>query len=405
MSESPVDVVTLHRFTDCEAALRNGDLKQALYDAGKVVMEDVLLTLHGPEHLKRRGVEARVFRRNFFNHYEKVVFPSTLQQTLEPYLAAGRADLVEFGYRATVNLTADFAGIDRPERSAEESERLIRLVKKLSEGATAVHSTRDPVELEAEVRAALAEFDSSFLQPSVERRTRMLEAVASGSLDAQELPRDVLTVILQARDELTLDGQLLLREIAFYMQAGAHSTANSVIHAFHEIILWAGADEERWQRLSDPLFVQRCVHESLRLHPASPEAWRTSMCPMSISGGGDLATGERLVLDLFRANRDPSIFGEGADGFDPDRSTPRGVLPTGLAFGIGVHACLGRELDGGLPAKPGADPESHQYGIVALIVIRLLALGGRPDPGAPAQIDTKTIRPNWGSYPVIFTKG
>ncbi|MFD2498629.1 cytochrome P450 [Rhizorhabdus histidinilytica] len=139
----------------------------------------------------------------------------------------------------------------------------------------------------------------------------------------------MLTVILQARDELTLDGSLLLREIAFYMQAGAHSTANSVIHAFHEIIHWAGADEERWQRLSDPLFVQRCVHESLRLHPASPEAWRTSMCPMSIAGAGDLDAGRRLVLDLFRANRDPSIFGAGADGFDPDRSTPRESFPPG----------------------------------------------------------------------------
>lgn len=397
--------IALDRFNDCQAALRNANLKQALYDAGKVVMEDVLLTLHGPEHLKRRGVEARVFRRNFFNHYEKIVFPSTLEQTLAPYLAAGRADLVEFGYRATVNLTADFAGVDRPEKSAEESERLIRLVKKLSEGATMVHSTRDPDELEAEVRVALAEFGAAFLQPSIARREELLDAVAQGTRDAQDLPRDVLTVILQARDELMLDEAQLLREIAFYMQAGAHSTANSVIHAFHEIIQWAGQDAARWARLEQPLFVQRCVHESLRLHPASPEAWRTSMCPMAVAGAGDIEAGRRLVLDLFNANRDRSIFGETADEFDPDRTTPSGVLPTGLAFGIGVHACLGRELDGGLPAKPDADPETHQYGIVALVVIRLLALGVRPDPNASARIDTTTSRPNWGSYPVIFAKG
>ena len=38
--------MNVHRvvtFTECEAALRNRDLKQALYDAGKVVMEGVLL--------------------------------------------------------------------------------------------------------------------------------------------------------------------------------------------------------------------------------------------------------------------------------------------------------------------------------------------------------------------------
>lgn len=405
MSQPASDIATLQRFGDCEAALRNANLKQALYDAGKVVMEDVLLTLHGPEHLKRRGVEARVFRRNFFNHYEKIVFPSTLEQTLAPYLVTGKADLTEFGYRATVNLTADFAGVDRPLKSAEESEQLIRLVKKLSEGATAVHSTRDIDELEGEVRAALAEFDRAFLQPSVARRQVLIDDVAAGKIDTQDLPRDVLTVILQARDELTLDETLLLREIAFYMQAGAHSTANSVIHAFDEIVKWAGDDADRWARLDDPLFIQRCVHESLRLHPASPEAWRTAMCPMSLAGAGEVEPGRRVVLDLFNANRDRSVFGESADDFDPDRTTPSGVLPTGLAFGMGVHACLGRELDGGVPAKASTDPETHQYGIVALIVIRLLGLRARPDPASPPRIDTKTIRPNWGSYPVTLAKG
>ncbi len=399
--------MTVHRlegFRECEAALRNRDLKQALYDAGKVVMDGVLLTLHGDPHVERRAIEVRVFRRNFFKFYEKQVFPVTLEQTLAPYLAARGGDLVEIGYHLTVNLTADFAGIDRPLRTAEETRRLIALTKKLSEGATMVHSTRDKAELEGEVRAALAELDRDFLRASIERRRALLRDVAEGKADDASLPRDVLTVILQATDELPLSDDQLLREIGFYMQAGSHSTANSVIHAFYEIKQWAGDDAGRWDRLRDPVFVQHCVQESFRLHPASPEAWRTSMCPMRIDGAGEIDAGGKVELDLFLANRDRSVFGDSSDVFDPDRAIPQAVLRSGLTFGMGVHACLGRELDGGVVAKPGSDPESCQFGIVTLIVIRLLELGAELVPGDPPVLDPNTTRPNWGRFPVTFTK-
>jgi cytochrome P450 len=364
----------------------------------------VLLTLHGEEHAERRAVEVRVFRRNFFKFYEREVFPVTLEQTIAPYVAARGGDLVEIGYQLTVNLTADFAGIDRPLRTSDETWRLIRLTKKLSEGATMVHSTRDKAELEAEVEDALAELDRDFLQASVARRRKLLAAVAAGEMEDSELPRDVLTVILQAEDELRFDDRQLLREIGFYMQAGSHSTANSVIHAFSETIQWAGEDPARWERLRDPIFVQHCVQESLRLHPASPEAWRTSMCPMHVEGAGDLPAGGKVELDLYLANRDRAVFGDNSEIFDPDRTVPAAVLRSGLTFGIGLHSCLGRELDGGVVAKPGSDPETCQFGIVTLIVIRLLALGAEPVAGDPRTLDPHTTRPNWGRFPVTFTK-
>ncbi len=395
---------TITSFRGCEAALRSPELKQALYDAGRVVMEGVLLSLHGEEHAVRRAVEVRVFRRNFFAWYERDLFPQTLEQTLVPYIAACGGDLIELGYRATANLTADFAGIDRPQRTADESEQLIRLVKKLSEGATLVHSTRDPRMVESEVRAALAEFDTGFFTPSSDRRRQAIAAVRDGEAEIDSLPRDVLTVILMADDELALGRDQMLREIAFYMQAGAHSTANSIVHALHEIFTWANDDPARWQRLEQPAFVQRCVHESLRLHPASPEAWRRAMNPVVIAGVGSLAQGQPVILDLFSANRDPAIFGEDAEIFDPDRTIPLGMLPSGLAFGIGLHSCVGRELDGGVPVRSGSPPASHQYGIVALVASRLIELGARPLATDPPTPDLKTSRSNWGRYPVSFTK-
>ncbi|MFV0643236.1 MAG: cytochrome P450 [Sphingomonadaceae bacterium] len=394
----------LEQFRDCEAALRNRDLEQALYDAGKVVMDGVLLTLHGQDHADRREVEVRVFRRNFFKYYEKQVFPDTLAQTLAPYLDQRGGNLVEIGYRLTVNLTADFAGVDRPLKSVAETADLIRITKKLSEGATMVHSTRDPDELNAEVQQALEELDARFLTPSIMRRRELMERADHGEISRDDLPRDVLTVLLQAEHELNFDEAQRLREIAFYLQAGSHSTANSVVHALEEVLAWAGNDDGRWARLDDPVFVQHCVHESLRLHPASPEAWRKSTCPVHFESRGTLETGSRVELDLFTANRDKTIFGEDADLFNPDRVVPNGVLRSGLAFGIGLHTCLGRELDGGVVAKPGSAPEICQFGIVPLIVIELLRLGARKVEGDPPVPDTTTSRPNYSDYPIVFTK-
>ena len=386
-------------------ALRSPHLAQALYDDGAVIMDKVLLTLHGEEHRKRRVLEFRVFRRDFFRWYETEIFPKTLNETIAEAIAAARADLVEIGYRVTMNLTADFAGIDRPARTTRETQDLLKLVMTFSEGATLVHSTRDKEEVRREVREALELFNARFLVPSVKRRQALLARHAAGEVAEDDLPRDVLTVLLRNEDKLELPPDVLRREIAFYLQAGAHSTANSTTHAMHEIFAWRDAhpaDAERMRH--DPIFLQRCVHESLRLHPASPVAWRKPVCPFQLANSGPLSEGDRVVVDLAAANCDSSVFGANAAAFDPHRAIPVGQLPFGLTFGSGVHSCLGRDLDGGVVPAPGATAETHQYGIITLFARRLLAEGARPDADDRPTEATYTKRPNWGRYPIIFDK-
>ena len=147
------------------AALKNPTLAQALYDDGRVVMQDVLITLHGEAHTQRRLIEFGVFNRAFFRTYESEIFPRTLTPILQHYLDLGRADLVELGYRLTMNLTADFAGIDRQD-SIEETEALLDLVKIFSSGATLVHSTENRADVEARVNEAMVKFEQHFLAPS-----------------------------------------------------------------------------------------------------------------------------------------------------------------------------------------------------------------------------------------------
>src|SRR5437763_14740997 len=120
---------TIDTYKAAEDALRRTDLRQALYDEGAILMKKVLVNLHGDEHLVRKRVVTKCLRPAFFHFYEQSVFRPTLTQTLAPYVAAGKADMVEFGYRVMVNLTVDFAGIDRPERSVAETERLVALLR------------------------------------------------------------------------------------------------------------------------------------------------------------------------------------------------------------------------------------------------------------------------------------
>lgn len=373
-------------------ALRSKVLRQGLYDDGAAVMGDCLLMLHGDDHRQRRRLENRLFRRDVFVHWERDVLEPTIDETFSPCVAHGHGDLVSIAYRTTMNLTAMVAGIDRAEGTVEETEALYGIVRKFSEGATAVHSTRPRAELDAEVAEAMERFDDVFFGPSMRRREALI-----GSEDA---PRDVLTTLLANRDELNLPVDVMRREVAFYLQAGSHSTANAFTHCVGEMLSYGAAHAEFLQRArSDRMLVQRCVHEALRLHPASPVAWRKPVNDLTLSDGTELREGELVVLDLSAANRCPSHFGDDAATFDPARVPADGTPAWGHSFGGGAHACVGQELDGGTELDGSA---GHLYGTVAVMVSTFLQNGGRADPDNPPTEDSTTQRKHFSAYPVLF---
>ena len=199
--------------------------------------------------------------------------------------------------------------------------------------------------------------------------------------------------------------ELLRREIAFYLQAGSHSTGSASTHAFHELWEWIQSHPEDEGLLRMDLFlIQRCVFETLRLHPASPVAWRKALCPAQLPDDRSIAQGDRVIIDLWNANRDTSIFGNDATEYNPHRNFPDKQPPWGLTFGIGQHACLGKVLDGGEIPNKDTVSEEHNYGLIAYYMKGLLDRGAKPDPANPPQRDSNTQRPNWGSYPIIFRR-
>ncbi|MCW0214421.1 MAG: cytochrome P450 [Pseudonocardia sp.] len=400
-----MQTITLDGYAEVRDAYRQHDLEQALYDAGGVVMADCLLVLHGGEHRRRRRVENRLFRRGTFRYWERTFLHDVVRDTLAPFHAAGRADLLEIGYRTIMNLTAMVAGVDQPTGSVEETDALYRFAKKFSEGATLVHTTRDPEVVRAEVQDALDDFDRIFLQPSVARRRALLARLDAGEITEDDLPRDVLTALLRNRDELGVDDDVLRRECAFYLQAGSHSTADAFSHAADDFFTWARSDPAAAEKARhDRALLQRCVYETLRLHPASPVAQRRALAPITLRGGTEIPEGSFVVLDIAGANRDGRIF-DRPEVYDPFREVPADVPRWGHAFGGGMHACIGTELAGGVPTPDRPSPEqAHEQvlGTVTLMLDALLAAGAHPDPDAPPQRDPDSARDHFASYPVLF---
>jgi len=400
-----VSPVTVTGYQESLKALCDPRLMQSMYSECDELMERVLLTLHGDEHAHRRVMELQLFRRDFLRYYEKEVYPKTLSATLQPYLAAGKMDLHEFGLRVNLNLSADIAGIDRTSESQEETDCLLAVVKKFGEGATLFHSTRNKQEVREEVAAALALLDQRFLRASWARREKILEEIAAGRLPEEDAPRDILTVLLRNREAQQLDDAMIRREVAFFLQAATHSSANAMVHAFHHITAWCDAHPEDLIRIAeDSLFLQRCVHESLRLHPASPVAWRTAHCPMSLPDGQSVQEGESVMINLELSNREPHLFGHDASEFNPHRRVEGRIPPYALTFGVGIHTCFGRDLAGGSLPKEGVDPSTHHHGTLTRLLQSLFAHGARPDPEDPPSLDAATQRNHWGRYPILINK-
>jgi cytochrome P450 len=384
-----------------DALLKRPDLRQALYDAGAILMERVLVNLHGADHRTRRSAESRVFRRDFFRYYETEVFPVTLEQTLAPYLARGAADICAFGYAVMMNLTADFTGIDRPDRTAEETGALLSILRTLGKAPTLGTTTGDRAAIRAEIEAALADFDRRFYQPSRARRLALLAARDRGEIGDDDLPRDVLTAILENPATAAEPDAVLMKEAAFFLLAGAFTSIHSMTHAVHRIFEWQAANPDRAALVRDVDFLQRAAWETSRLHPSSPITRRRPVAPVDLPGLGPVTPEDTISVNLLEANRDQGRFGPTAAAFDPFRDT--GSTPLyGLSFGVGAHSCIGRQLAVGVLPREDGKAEVRQYGSIPLILDRLFAAGIRPDPAHPPQMDVASGRPNWASYPVLL---
>jgi cytochrome P450 len=127
-----------------------------------------------------------------------------------------------------------------------------------------------------------------------------------------------------------------IASILFSLTFAGHETTNYLIGNLVRRLLEV---PERWKAVvTDPSLVPGAVDETLRFDTSVPAWRRVTTRPVTL-GGVDLPAGAKLFLWLAASGRDASIFPE-PDTFDLRRANAARTL----AFGKGIHYCLGAAL-------------------------------------------------------------
>lgn len=147
---------------------------------------------------------------------------------------------------------------------------------------------------------------------------------------------DLLSELIIAKDDGDrLDQQELIAMLFLLLAAGHETTVNLIGNAVLELL----GDPTTAERLrQNPADIPGYLDEILRcqgsIHVATA---RFTTAPITL-GGQDIEAGEFIMISLAAANRDPEQFAD-PDRIDIERSDSRH-----LAFGYGIHYCLGAAL-------------------------------------------------------------
>jgi cytochrome P450 len=167
-------------------------------------------------------------------------------------------------------------------------------------------------------RQALAEY---FRELIAERRAHPQDDLLSGLVAAEE-----------AGDTLSEDE--LLSTVILLLIAGHETTVNLIGNGTRALLL----DPDQLQRLREhPELIGSAVEELLRFDGPVQRTARIPNADVTI-GGRTIKAGELVMPFLAAANRDPAQFA------DPDRLDIGRADNRHIAFGWGIHFCLGAPL-------------------------------------------------------------
>jgi cytochrome P450 len=156
--------------------------------------------------------------------------------------------------------------------------------------------------------------------------------------DRRATPRDdLISRIIHGSDESDepLSTQELVAFCVLLLIAGNETTTNLLGNFFEA--MHAHPDELRRLR-DDPGLIKPAVEEALRYDSPVQGLWRGLREPAEL-GGVELAEDDRVMVLFASANRDESHFGADAHVFRAARNPVDQI-----AFGIGIHVCLGASL-------------------------------------------------------------
>src|SRR5271155_5071104 len=95
-------------------------------------------------------------------------------------------------------------------------------------------------------------------------------------------------------------------------------------------------------------YISQILEETLRLWPTAPAFSRRPYKDTVLGGKYEVQAGSAVVVLTGMLHRDPKIWGDDPEAFDPDRFSPenRAKIPPNAykPFGTGQRACIGRQF-------------------------------------------------------------
>ena len=316
------------RYADCVAIVRdprsssdarNSDaytqaVEQGIVDADEQVLNTPFLFLDPPDHTRLRGLVSRAFTPRVVEELRPRIL-ELVDELLDAAAEKGSIEIIEdLAYPLPVDVICELLGVP--------SEDHVQFREWSRETARSL----DPEEvLPPEVREkrvkTMEAFSQYFQDLIAERRKHPGQGLIDGLIATEE-----------AGDKLSEEE--LLSTCILLLVAGHETTVNLIGNGM--LALLRHPDQLELLR-NDPSLTTGAVEELLRYDPPVQLTGRTALEDMEV-GGATIKKGRQSVLLLAAANRDPERF-ENPDTLDITRADNRH-----LAFGFGIHACLGAPL-------------------------------------------------------------
>ncbi len=172
---------------------------------------------------------------------------------------------------------------------------------------------------------AAVEAFTAFLRELVDHRRRH-----PGDPDQDLLTR----LILGEAGGETLSEKELLQNCIFILNAGHETTTNLIGNGLVTLAAWP---QEKRRLIDHPGLIDSAIEEFLRFESSNQLGNRITTAPVEL-GGVEMAAGTSVHIGIGAANRDPAIF-DRPNRLDIGRRPNRH-----LAFGSGVHQCVGMSL-------------------------------------------------------------
>jgi cytochrome P450 len=313
--DAPVHYVEKHgfwvisRYDDVAAALQNWESLSTTWGPGPVRIESPIASVlqsDPPTHTRLRSIIARAFTPRAVAACEPMV-ERCVTERIDAILEAGEADFVdEYAIPIPVMVISEMLGVPVEDRAT---------FRRWSDDIVgAIAGQVDP-------RNTIREFNAYF--------AKVVDA-------CRRNPRDDLIsrLLLPNQKGERLSGDEVLSFCLSLMVAGNETTTGLIGNLFFEL----ARRPEDWKRLrEDPSLVPLAVEESLRFDGPNQGLFRNTTQDFQLHDVTIPKDSKVLVL-FGAAGRDAKHFPD-PDAFVLDREPNRH-----LAFGAGIHHCLGASL-------------------------------------------------------------